>query len=138
MGASFLFLFLLPLPLIDEIVASGRFENLCKENEFIFFDKKNAVGKTVYLDSVANHSTETKIAFIPIRLQTFRYVDVKTGGVIISYNILHADGGLLVRVFGVSSHGPITFKSFCEPKNAPYSIETFKKLGIYYIEPPVN
>jgi hypothetical protein len=136
--STVLFFVFLPMPLMDEIIAKKQFEKLCKENESIHIDKEKAVGRTVYLDLVNNHKVEIKGSLVPIRLQPMRYVDVKTGEVIVSYNTLQVDGGILVRMLSIPSNGPATFKSSCDPKKAPYSTGTFKELGLYYIEPPIK
>ncbi|QBC42389.1 hypothetical protein [Iodobacter fluviatilis] len=88
--STVLFFVLLPMPLMDEIIAKKQFEKLCKENESTYFDKE-AVGKTVYLDS----KPEIKVqgTAVPIALHPWRFIDASTKELLVSYNTLRADGG---------------------------------------------
>ncbi|MFC7421460.1 hypothetical protein ACFQNF_16465 [Iodobacter arcticus] len=132
-----LFLTILPLPLVDEIIAKKQFERLCKENEFINIDREKAVGKTVYLDSKPEIIIQG--TSIPIAIHQWRFIEENTKELVVSYNTLRADGGILQRMLGVPpSDGPVTFESTCRPKEHPSSVEAFKELGIHYIEPPIK
>lgn len=128
------FAVLLPLPLIDEIVGGRQFEKLCKENSTIQVDRVTAVGRTVYLAQTP--SVEIKGTWVRVTLQPWRYVDATTGEVVVSYNSLQAVGGRFLKVS--EGHVPLTFNGYCAPANRPGSIQTFKPLGINYIEPPLT
>jgi hypothetical protein len=126
---------LLPLPLIDEILGRRQFEQLCKDNSTIQVDRKTAVGKTVYY--VPQPAAEVPGAWVRIVVKPQRFVDAATGEPVVTYNELMADGGRLVQVFGISEGKvPLTFRSTCVPPNRPASVQTFKPLGINYVEPP--
>ncbi len=128
---------LLPLPLVDEIIGGRQFEQLCKENSTIQVDRVKAVGKTVYLNSLPE--TNVQGTWVPISVHYWRFVDATTGELVVSYNTLRATGGRLIRALGISEGNvPLTFKSSCEPKGSPASIEAFENFGITYIEPPIK
>jgi hypothetical protein len=126
---------LFPLPLVDELIGKRQFEELCKENSTIQVDRASAVGKTVYLSKTSD--VEIKDKWVHIVLKPWRFVDVATGEPVVSYNTLMARGGWLIRMSRLSEGSvPLTFKGSCVPDNRPASIQTFKPLGINYIEPP--
>lgn len=125
---ALLFLALLPLPLIDEIVGARQFEKLCKENSTIKVDRAKAAGRTVYLADTA--SVEVKGTWVPVWLKSWRYVDVKTGETVVSYNTLQASSGIL----GPASLGPLTFRGYCAPGGVVDPVKLFKELGVTQIQ----
>lgn len=129
-----LILILLPVPLADEYFGKKQFEELCKENANVSV-AANAEGKTVYLRADAKVGLAG--TWVPISMQPWRFVDVNTGEVIVSYNTLVANGGRFTR--GLTESGvPYTFEGHCAPKGRPASAAAFAKLGIKYIERPAN
>lgn len=135
-NASWVFLLLLPMPLIDEIVGKREFERLCQENSTIKVDRETASGKTVYLADLP--ATQINGTWVPIRLQPWRYVDAATGEVIVSFNILQAKGGRFIRILGISEgNTPLTFDGYCAPGDSrAHAIALFKELGITDTERP--
>jgi hypothetical protein len=132
-----LFVALLPLPLIDELVGRVQFEQLCHENSTIQVDRARAAGKTVYL--AAQPDVEVKGTWVRVVLQPWRFIDVNSGETIVSYNTLQAVGGVFVRTLGISEgQVPLLFKGSCVPANRPTSVQTFKELGINYVERPAK
>jgi hypothetical protein len=132
-----LFIGLLPFPLVDEIFGKAQFEQLCKENSTIQVDRAKAVGKTVYLADLAD--SEIKGTWVRVVSKPWRYVDVKTGETVVSYNTLQAVGGRFIRALGISEGDvPLTFKSTCVPSNRPAAAKAFRELGINYIERPAS
>jgi hypothetical protein len=131
-----LFLALLPLPLVDEIVGKWQFERLCRENAEIKIDRATAAGRTVYYQS--QPASDVSGTWVPVRRLPQRFVDATTEELVVSYDLLRARGGRFARLFGLSDSGaaPLLFEGSCAPKNRPASIETFKPLGINYIERP--
>jgi len=127
---------LLPLPLVDELVGERQFEQLCKDNSTIQVDRATAVGRTVYLEKTTD--VEIKDAWIRIVMKQWRFVDAKSGELVVSYNTLQAAGGRVSQALGLSEgRAPLTFvKHYCAPKDEPGSVSTFEALGIKYIEPP--
>ena len=128
--------FLLPLPLADEILGKTQFEQLCRENATIELDRDKAAGKTVYLASTPDVEIQNK--WLRIVMQRRRYVDINTGEVEVSYNMLQADGGRLAQALPFSEgHVPLTFLNYhCAPKDRPASAQAFEALGIKYIKSP--
>ena len=128
-----LLIVLIPLPLIDEIVGGRQFARLCKENSTIQVDRANAAGRTVYLAD--DPDTEIKGVWVPVRLQQWRFVDVTTRSVVVSYNELHATGGIFIRMLGISEGNvPMTFKDSCAPGGQVNYIELFKELRITQVQ----
>jgi hypothetical protein len=120
---------LVPLPLIDEIVAKGQFERLCEVNATTSVNRESARGKAVYLADVPD--VEIKDAWVRIILQPRRFVDVNTGETVVSYSTLVAEGGRLVQILGISEgNTPLTFKSWCKPKDQRNVDELFRDLQI--------
>jgi hypothetical protein len=135
--AAVIFATLLPLPLIDEIVGGRQFEKLCDENSTIQMNPATAVGRTVYLARTSD--IEIKGTWVRVVLKPWRFVDATTGETVVSYNDLIAEGGRLIHLLGISEGGmPLTFKGTCVPANRPGSAETFRPLGITYIERPLD
>lgn len=133
-----LFLILLVLPLIDEIVGGIQFAQLCKANSTVQFDRMKAAGKTVYLSDVED--INVKGTWVPIRLQPWRYIDAVTGEPIVTFNILHATGGWLIRTLGIfEGNAPISFNSYCAPGGSrAYVYDLFRKLNIKNIDRQKN
>lgn len=128
-----IFVVLLPLPLADEIIGGKQFEQLCKENSNIQVDRMKAAGKTVYLADLSD--VQIKGTWVPIRLQPWRFVDVTTNEPVVSYNILHATGGRLIRALRISEGDvPLTFKDYCEPGGRVYPLQLFKELEVTQVQ----
>ncbi|MDA8109954.1 MAG: hypothetical protein M0015_15185, partial [Betaproteobacteria bacterium] len=119
-----------PLPLIDEIVGGIQFRQLCRENATIHVDQTTAAGRTVYLADVPNRQLEG--TWVPVTLTEWRYVDVKTGATVISYNTLAAAPGYLHL-----SGAPLTFKGYCAPGGSRRTAnDLLRDLHITVIERP--
>lgn len=110
-----IFVLLLPLPLIDEIVGGRQFAELCKRHNTIEMDREKVKGATIYFEPV--QSVQIQNLWIPVRLQPWRYVAPATGKAVVSYETLHAKGGLLIRSLRLSEGNvPLTFKDSCAPQ----------------------
>jgi hypothetical protein len=133
--AVMVFAVLLPLPLIDEIVGGGQFEQLCKENATIQVDRAAAIGKTVYLAKTPD--VEIKGTWVRIVLQPRRFVDATTGETVVSFNDFIAVGGRFIQTLGISEGGvPLTFKGWCQPGDQ-YTLERlFRELQITLVHRP--
>jgi hypothetical protein len=106
---------LLPLPLFDEIVGRVQFSELCKQHDLIRADREKVKGTTVYFEPV--DAVHIQTLWIPVRLQSWRYVAAGTGEVVIGYETLHATGGWLIRTLRISEGDvPLTFKDSCYPR----------------------
>lgn len=122
-----IFAALLPLPVLDEIVGSRQFEQLCTENAKVQVERATAVGRTVYF--VPLPQVEVKGTWVRVVLQPKRFIDVTTGEIVVSYNTLIAAGGRFIRTLGISEGGvPLTFRGTCAPNENVK--ELFKSLEI--------
>src|SRR5438128_63908 len=86
---------LIPLPLVDEIVAASKFQSLCKEKSAVIVDVPNPRGRTVWFD--AGERTQMTLGGIRIVEARSNYIDPKSHELIYHYFRLEADGGWLVR-----------------------------------------
>jgi hypothetical protein len=130
---ALLFLALLPLPLIDEIVGKRQFEQLCRENSTVHVDRAKAAGRTVYLADLPH--IEIRGTWVRVVSQPWRYLDAKTGEVIVSYNMLQAEGGRFIRTLGISEGGvPLTFDGHCKPEGLANPAKLLKELGAIQIQ----
>lgn len=132
-----LFLALLPLPLLDEILAKSQFEQLCSEYSVFNVDRAKAVGKTVYLAETPD--VEIKGTWVRVVRQPRQFVDASTGEVVVSYSGLIAVGGRFIQMLGISEGGvPLTFKGWCKPGDQ-YSLDNiFKEMKITLIRRPTG
>ena len=111
-----LFAVLLPLPLIDEIIAKPQFEALCKEKAVIVVEPSKAQGRTVYLLDLPTEIA--KGVMVPVHAQRWHYVDAKTKEAVVSFSTLQAEGGRLIHALGISeTNAPLTFNGYCAPPN---------------------
>jgi hypothetical protein len=133
----FILTVLLLLPLLDEIVGGQQFRALCEANSTIQIDRAKAKGKTVYLLDLPD--IQIKSIWVPVRIQEWRYVDAMTGEPVVSYNVLHATGGWLIRALHISEgNAPLTFKEYCAPDGRVDQIKLFKQLGVTQINRPAK
>ena len=127
-----LFAALFPLPLIDEIVGGRQFAKLCEAN-VVRIDKEAARGRTVYLEK-SSAPVPVSGMWVKVRKWTYRYLDLKTDELVLSFDYFYADGGRLFPGFD-SGHDPLTFKGSCRPLVEPDKTY-FTNLGLVKIEQP--
>lgn len=114
--SSLIFIALLFVPLADEIIAKNEFMELCDRGTEMKFNKDSIVGKKVKL--VVDDEGLVKDLWVDINEFSWRYLDVDSGLLMLSYKTYRAKGGWLIRFFGVSeSDSPLIFNSECGPKN---------------------
>lgn len=131
--ALVLFAMLMPFPLIDEIVGKWQFEKLCKQNSTIHVDQNSALGKTVYF--LPQPSQEIQGTWVRVVLQPKNFIDSKTNESVVSYSILQADGGMLVRLFSISEgRVPLIFIGSCHPRENVKDL--LKRLNINALDRP--
>ncbi len=119
---------------IDEVIGNWQFQRLCRENSTVYI-APDAKGRTVYLAGTISEPVNE--FWLRGKIRKRRYVDVKTKKTIVSYNLLHWDGGWFMRAIkwnGGSS--PLFYKGSCFPQNLPDRGGGFESLGINYIELP--
>jgi hypothetical protein len=74
--------------------------------------------------------------WIPVTVTPWRFVDVETNKVVISYSVLGAQGGWFMRVMGSpDGENPLLFKGDCAPDDVS-NIEKYltQKLGVIEVE----
>ena len=111
------------LPLIDEILGSFQFANLCKELPTVEFNEKNNVSGVVYVEDTV---TEVKSSFVPIVKESFVFKDVNTKKRIVSSLSYSAKAGWFVKKLG--SLNPILFGGSCS--NGRESKKGLDSLGV--------
>lgn len=132
-----LFALIFTSPLADEIVGGRQFARLCAKNSSIQVDREKAASRTVYLDFVQRKEVDG--TWVPVSLEHWQYVDATTRELVVSYNILRAKGGWLIRSLSLfEGDVPLTFESSCAPENRPASPQGFEKFGLKHIQPPTD
>ncbi|MDA8447272.1 hypothetical protein [Paracidovorax valerianellae] len=130
-GKWLIFILLVPLPLIDEIVGGWQFKQLCKAN-VVTVNKEFPRGQQVY--EVVTPSVQVEGTLVKIRKLQFRFLDVATGKVVVSFDQFHAEGGRLFPGFD-SGHAPLTFKGECHP-NGVFDKKFIETLGFVELKKP--
>lgn len=139
--AVVLFIALVPAPLLDEIGGARQFARLCQEAEGVSVDVQRARGRSVELRKIP-HPTLPKYttiprrnvpgAMVPIREDSWDFVDTQSGEVLVSFKTYEATGGWLIRMLGISEGNvPLTFPGYCGPSNRS---TIFAELGIKQID----
>lgn len=120
-----------PFPLIDEILAKPQYESLCKKYSKVFV-RNNSKGKVVFLDDVDD--VELKGYWVDFTRSKWVYRDTLTKEIVVSYDMLRASGGLLVKFLGFPEQGnPILFTYSCEEKYKVRKNKIFHDLDIIQI-----
>lgn len=122
-----LFVLLVPLPVIDEIAGGFQFAKLCEAARTIGVDEAKVRGRVVRLREIPHPQlpqytdiprTSVPHALVPIREDSWEYIDQQSGEALFSYKTYAATGGWLIRVLGISEgNAPLTFSSHCRPQN---------------------
>lgn len=129
-AAVALFPALLIAPLADDIIGGLQFRALCEEKTVIRVDESRAAGRTVFL--IRDRSIQLPWLLVPVIEQPWRYADVDTQEVLVSFSTLEAKGGWLIRGLGISeTDAPITFKGYCGPADRS---SIFQELNIRQVE----
>jgi len=110
-------------PLADEIIGGIQFGSLCEKYAVIEADEKFAMNKNVVLQR-SDQDIYAKGTLLRIRITPYVFKDSVTDRIVFSYHRLNAEGGLLIRLLGISqTNSPLTFESSCYPED----IDSFKK-----------
>lgn len=136
------FAIIFSLPVVDEIIGSMEFQQLCDQRAVLIkLNRENIRGRFVYYDYVyptkiirGQVTNETLIAnnFLPIWERSVRYLNADNAEVI-SYKELHAEGGWIARFVNFNStHTPYIFDGSCRPKENIKDL--FKSLNITAID----
>ena len=109
---------LLVVPLADELIGKQQFESLCERYAVQTIDEQHAMNRRV---SFERRSADefAKGTVVRIRIDPYTYRDEETKSVLISFHILTAEGGWLIRTLGISeTNAPLLFRSGCAPEDA--------------------
>lgn len=122
-AAMVVFPALLVAPVADELIGMQQFESLCKKYAVQQIDEQHAMNRRV----VYVRRTQDRFAdgtALRIRIDPIVFRDAETDRILVSYHTLHATGGWLIRMLGISeTNAPILFGSGCAPKDQ----DAFKK-----------
>lgn len=128
--AVIVFIALVVGPIADDVIGGRQFKALCEEKTRINVDRSRAANKTVYLQD--ERSYRLPGVLVPITEQPWRYADVDTKEVLVSFSTLQAKGGWLIRALGIlETDSPITFPRFCGPEDRS---SVFSALNIQQIQ----
>lgn len=113
----FLYLALLPAPILDEMIAKPAFETMCREKASdVVIDSQTPRGRTVWFGG--SQRSEIKAGRLKVVATKRTYVDASTHEPIYHYYQLRANGGFLMSDVGLSEGGvPLLFDGSCQPKN---------------------
>jgi hypothetical protein len=132
--ATGLFFALLPLPLIDEILAKPRFEELCRNVATVQVHTLSTQERKVNLKDRELKKFDSY--GLQIQQERMNYSDITTGELVFSHTGVLVRGGFLIRTLGISeTNSPVLFDKYCGPKNS----QTFlKDLGVTIVDTPVQ
>ena len=123
----------LPLPLVDEIAGAQEFRKLCGERASVQVNRHNAFGKVVYL--AESHVKRIPGTWVPVVSKPWLFLDVNTREPVVSYVVLEAEGGWLVRSLGIFEGGvPLTFKGSCEVGGVTDPVKLLNELGVIQVQ----
>lgn len=106
---------LLAAPLTDELIGKRQFDLLCKKYAVVVIDEQHAMNRRV-VTTIRQEDRFAQGTAVRIRIDPYTYRDTETNQVLVSYHTLHAEGGWLIRVLGISeTNGPLLFHSGCAP-----------------------
>ena len=111
---ALLFAALLPLPILDELLAQPQFAALCRS--VAVMSVHDPLARNLAVDVVAQAPEALSGLPVTVSLHRWLFVDAATQRPIVSFNTLHATGGRLASLLGgASSSAPFTFTGDCEP-----------------------
>jgi hypothetical protein len=125
---------LLPLPVLDEILAKPQMVALCKEGATLRIDAERIKGRKVRLAFEPSNEMLDD-TYVPIRHTKVIFRDADSGEVLGSFDEYYATGGVFIRTLGISeSNSPIWMKpTYCSPPigaeqmAAQYQFEIIRK-----------
>lgn len=130
--AAAVFVLLLPLPVLDELIANRQLESLCRDNAVMKIDETKIKGRSVKY-SAEPLNEEVRGVAIPVTFTRGVYRDVNTGELLGSSSWYAAKGGVLVQAMGASeSNSPMFARSGCAPSEGEY--EAAKRLGFTIVK----
>lgn len=109
------FLCLLPLPLIDELLAQPAFDALCRERALLEIRPEAEAGRSAWL--VGQPAQAIVGLPVAVTLREWRYMDAQSHETVATFARLRAGGGKLATALG-DTHAvapPLTFEGSCGP-----------------------
>lgn len=126
-----LFTVLLPLPVVDEILARYQIAALCREGAVLKIDEQKIKGRKVKITAEPLNAEVHGIA-IPVSYTKIVFRDTDTREELGSRGWYNIKGGWLIRVLGFSeSNSPLTIEAYCAPGEGEH--EAAARLGFKII-----
>ncbi len=111
---ALVFVALLPLPVIDELIAKPQFDQLCAQRAVPAVHAAELRGPPVYLTEIPPEPVPGLL--VPVLVSKRVYADDRTRQPLVTFSQLSAQGGKLARALGIGGT-PITFDGRCGPDN---------------------
>ena len=129
--AALVFAALLPLPVIDELIARPQIEALCREGAVFKIDEEKIKGRRVKYSGEPANERVSGVA-VPVTYLKGVLRDEETGQKLASHGSYTVKGGALVRAMGFSeSNSPLFVRSGCAPNEGEH--EAAKRVGFTII-----
>ncbi len=113
--AAIVFAVLLPLPVIDELIARPQVEALCREGAVLKIDEQRIKGQRVRYSAEPLNAGVSGTA-VPVTYTKSLWRSEQTGDELASRGSYTVKGGFLVRGIGFSeSNSPMFVRSHCAP-----------------------
>jgi hypothetical protein len=131
-----IFVALVPMLVIDEIVAAPQFARLCREQARLVLDDPAPSGKTVWFGK----GTHEVVSIWPLRatVSGYHYVDVKSSLPTYHYHDVQAKGGFFIRTLGIAHSSPLVFGRSCGPPELKNLDVWIKEAGMNEVPRPTN
>lgn len=109
---ALVFVALLPLPVIDELIAKPQFDQLCAQRAVPAVHAAELRGRPVHLTEIPPEPVLGLL--VPVQVSKRVYADEHTRQPLLTFSVLSAQGGKLARALGIGGT-PITFDGHCGP-----------------------
>lgn len=116
-----IFLALLPLLLIDELIAKSQFDQLCASKAVLTVHSTQTQGRSAYLTELPAEPVPGVL--VPVQMQRRVYLDARTHEPVVSFSVLSAEAGKLARVVGRDAARPLSFEGECGPPDWAASVQ---------------
>lgn len=129
--AALVFAVMLPLPVLDELIARPQIETLCREGAVFKIDEQKIKGRRVKYSAEPLNERMPGTA-IPVSFTRGVLRDAETAEGLGSFGWYTVKGGILIRVMGASeSNSPLFARSGCAPSEGEH--EAAKRVGFTII-----
>ncbi|TFZ03205.1 hypothetical protein [Ramlibacter rhizophilus] len=125
-----MFLALLPVPVIDELLAKPQFDQLCATKANVSLHADRLRGRTAYETDVPPELLEGTL--VPMHLHRRIYLDAGSHRPLLSVAYIQASGGKLVGALQPGQRRPLTFKGWCAPQ---HWLDPLGALGVHLADP---